>query len=101
MLQFGQLEFNKLNIMVAHDEEFKIDLTKLTDKELQERRSKFVSGLYNGDKGSRDNVEKETLIQEIDVEREMRFKKDAETRSNWALFISIISLLLSIFSIFI
>lgn len=84
--------------MVAHDEEFKIDLTKLTDKELQARRFKFVSGLYNGEKGSRDNVEKESLIQEIDIEREMRFKKNAENRSNWALLISVISLIISIYT---
>jgi len=82
--------------MVAHDEEFKVDLTKFSDKELQERRSKFVSGLYNGQKGSQDNVEKESLIQEIDIERELRFKKKAQTRSNFALLISTVSLLISI-----
>lgn len=82
--------------MVAHDDEFQKDLTKLSDKELQERRLRFVSGLYNGEKGSRDNVEKESLIQEIDIEREMRFKKSAQTRSWWALLISVISLLISI-----
>ena len=87
--------------MVAHDEEFIIDLTKLSDKELQARRLKFVSGLYSGDKGSRDNVEKESLIQEIDTEREMRFKKNAESRSNLALLISIVSILISIFSMFV
>lgn len=87
--------------MVAHDDEFKIDLTELSDKELQKRRLKFVSGLYNGDKGSRDNVEKESLIQEIDVERETRFKRNAETRSNLALLISLISLILSLAALFI
>lgn len=86
--------------MVAHDKEFKVDLTKLSDKELQERRLKFVSGLYNGDKGSRDNVEKESLIQEIDVERDVRFKMETESRSNWALLISAISILISIITIF-
>ena len=76
--------------MVVYDNEFKVDLSKLTDKQLQKRRLKFVSGLYNGDKGSRDNIEKESLIQEIDVERELRFKKNTEKRSNIALLISII-----------
>lgn len=83
--------------MVSHDSEFKKDLTKLSDKELQKRRLKFVSGLYDGDKSSRDNVEKESLIQEIDTEREMRFKKNAENRSNLALLISVISLLISLY----
>lgn len=84
--------------MVAHDEEFKIDLTKLSDQELQERRLKFVSGLYNGYKGSIDNEEKESLIKEIDAEREFRFKKNTENRSNWALLISVVSLLISVFT---
>ncbi len=82
--------------MVAHDEEFKIDLTKLSDKELQQRRLKLVSGLYAGYKGSIDNVEKESLIKEIDIEKEIRFKKSAENRSNWALLISVISIFISI-----
>ncbi|MFZ2152743.1 MAG: hypothetical protein WAV41_01665 [Microgenomates group bacterium] len=87
--------------MVVHDDKFKTDLTKLSDTELQQRRLGFVGGLYNGEKGSRDNVEKESLIQEIDIEREMRFKKNAEARSNWALLISIVSLLMSIGALFI
>lgn len=85
--------------MVAHDEEFQVDLTKLSDKELQQRRLKFVRGLYNGYKGSIDNEEKESLIKEIDIEREFRFKKNTENRSNWALLISVISLLISIAAI--
>lgn len=85
--------------MVAHDEEFKIDLTTLSDDELKERRLKFVGGLYDGYKGSVDNEEKESLIKEIDVEREFRFKKHTETRSNWALLLSVISLLISIFTL--
>lgn len=87
--------------MVAHDEEFKVDLTKYSDRQLQERRLKFVGGLYNGEKGSRDNVEKESLINEIDVEREIRFKRNAEIRSNWALLISSISILISIIAVLI
>jgi len=87
--------------MVVHDEEFKVDLTKLPDKGLQERRLKFVGGLYNGEKGSRDNVEKESLVQEIDVERDIRFKRKAETRSNWALLISVISIFISIIALLI
>lgn len=82
--------------MVVHDNEFKVDLTILSDRELQKRRLKFVAGLYSGEKGSRDNVEKESLIQEIDTERELRFKKQAEIRSNWALLISVVSLLITL-----
>ncbi|MFH1601930.1 MAG: hypothetical protein ABIB61_03175 [Candidatus Shapirobacteria bacterium] len=85
--------------MVAHDEEFKADLTKLSDRELQEQRLKFVSGLYNGEKGSRDNVEKEFLIQEIDIEREVRLKRKAEIRSTWAIIISLISIFISIIAL--
>lgn len=81
--------------MVAIEDEFKIDLTKLSDKELQIRRLNFVSGLFDGEKGSRDNVKKEALIREIDIERELRFKSDAVKKSNWAILISIISLLIS------
>lgn len=87
--------------MVVHDEEFAVDLTKLSDKELQDRRLSFVKNLFNGEKGSRDNVEKEALIQEIDVEKEMRFKKKAEERSNIALIVSILALFISIISILI
>lgn len=86
--------------MVAHDKEFEIDLTGLTDEELKQRRLKFVSGLYNGYKGSVDNEEKESLIREIDVEREFRFKKHTENRSNWALLISIVSLVISAFAFY-
>ena len=81
--------------MVVHDGEFKVDLTELNDKELKQRRHNFVSGLFNGYKGRLDNVEKEALIKEIDIEIEMRFKKRAELRSNIALIISIVSLSIS------
>lgn len=82
--------------MVAHEKEFKVDLTKLSDLELQKRRQRFTCGLYDGYKGSPDNFEKESLIKEIDIERELRFKRKAENRSNLALLISVISLLISI-----
>jgi len=82
--------------MVVHDEEFSVDLTKLTDIELQARRLKFVKNLFNGDKGSRDNVEKESLINEIDLERERRYKLSTEKNSWWALIISIISILVAV-----
>jgi len=82
--------------MVAHDSEFKVDLTELSDKELQTRRHRFVSGLFNGYAGSIDNVEKTALIQEIDVERERRYKKAAQNRSNLALIISVTSLAISV-----
>ena len=85
--------------MVAHDEEFKINLARLSDEELQQRRLKFVGGLYAGYKGSIDNVEKESLIKEIDIERETRFKRNADNRSKWALLISVISLVISITAI--
>jgi hypothetical protein len=87
--------------MVIHDSKFQEDLTKFSDTELQKRRLGLVSGLFNGDKGSRDNVEKEALIQEIDVEREMRFKKAAQTRSHWALLLSAISICISVITILI
>jgi hypothetical protein len=82
--------------MVAYDHEFKIDLTKLSDKRLQERRLNLVSGLFNGYDGSIDNIEKRALIQEIDIERERRYKRAAETRSNLALLISVTALGISI-----
>lgn len=85
--------------MVAHDAEFKKDLTKLSDKELSEFRKTHVSNLFNGYKGSIDNVEREALIREADIEIEMRFKKKAETRSNIALLVSVIALILSLFSL--
>jgi hypothetical protein len=85
--------------MVVHDSEFQVDLRKLSDNQLQDRRLKFVRGLYNGEKGSRDNVEKVSLIQEVDIERELRFKRKAEQRSNLALFISTISLGISIIAL--
>jgi len=81
--------------MVVHDEEFKIDLTELSDKKLKKRRHSFVSQLFAGQKGSPDNVEKEALIKEIDIEIEMRFKKGTEKRSNIALIVSIVSLVIS------
>ncbi len=87
--------------MVTHDKEFKTDLTKLSDEELQKRRLRFVGGLFDGEKGSRDNVEKESLIQEIDIEREMRLKKNTERRSNIALLISVVSLFISIIALII
>ena len=87
--------------MVVHDEKFNEDLTKFNDKELKQRRLELVSGLFNGDKGSRDNVEKEALIQEIDTERERRYKKAAQTHSNWALLISVVSVIASIIAVLI
>jgi hypothetical protein len=87
--------------MVVHDKEFNVDLTLLSDEELKKKRLFLVKRLFNGDKGSRDNVEKEALIKEIDIEREMRFKKKAEERSNLALIISVCALFLSIISLII
>jgi hypothetical protein len=82
--------------MVAHDEEFKTDLTKLSDEKLWARRQKFVSGLYNGFEGSQDNVEKKALIAEVDREFDRRYRKGDNKRSNIAIVISIIALLISL-----
>lgn len=82
--------------MVVHDQEFAKDLTKLSDRELHDRRLHFVSSLFNGYDGSNDNVEKRELIREIDVERERRFKKNTEKNSWLALIISTIAILVSI-----
>ena len=60
--------------MVVHDNLFKKDFTKMNDRELAELRKKQVSHLFDGYKGSVDNVERERLIEEIDIERELRFK---------------------------
>lgn len=82
--------------MVARDAEFKVDLTKLSDDKLWERRKKFVGGLYDGEEGSRDNVEKKALIAEIDREFDRRHRKGDNKRANIALGLSILALLISL-----
>ncbi len=82
--------------MVALDHEFKIDLRKLTEDELMERRYRFFSGLYNGYEGSIDNVGKKALIEAIDRELDRRHKKSDNKRASIAVAISVIALLLSL-----
>lgn len=85
--------------MVVHDNLFKKDFSIMSDRELLRFRKEQVENLFNGDKGSRDNVERETLIGIVDKEMEMRFKQKAERRSNFALLIAFISLFIAVISL--
>lgn len=86
--------------MVVHDELFKKDLTKMRYKDLLRFRKEQVSNLFNGLGGSIDNLERTALIKEVDIEREMRFKKRTEIISIIALVISIIAVSISIISFY-
>lgn len=87
--------------MVVHDEKFKKDFGKMSDRQLLDFRKEQIQNLFNGEKGSRDNIEREALIQITEKEMEMRFKQKAEKRSNIALLIAIVSLFVTIISILI
>lgn len=82
--------------MVVHDESFKKDLTKISDKDLLNWRQKWVERLFAGYATSQDNEEKKALIELSDKEFERRFKKRAEKISIIALVISVISIMIAI-----
>jgi hypothetical protein len=84
--------------MVVFDDLFKTDFEKMNDRDLLNFRKTQIENLFNGDKGSRAHAEREALIQIAEKEIEFRFKKKAEERSNIALLISTVSLLLSMFT---
>lgn len=86
--------------MVVFDSLFKTDFEKMTDRELLDFRKIQIEGLFHGEKGSSNNVEREALMQIAEKEIEFRFKKKAEERSNVAIVVSVISLLISIFTFF-
>lgn len=85
--------------MVVFDQLFKTDFENLSDRELLDFRKEQIENLYNGQKDSPANVERESLIEIADKEIEFRFKKKTEVRSNWALLISVISLFISLCTI--
>ncbi|MFA5360530.1 MAG: hypothetical protein WC320_00960 [Candidatus Paceibacterota bacterium] len=87
--------------MVAHDEKFKEfseNYRKWSDKELFDFRKKQVQYLFAGMAGSQDQEERKALIELVDKEFEMRFKKKTVTISILALIISFISIIISILS---
>lgn len=85
--------------MVSYDNLFSEDFEKKSDRELLDFRKDQIRNLFNGQAGSQSNLERQALLDICDREIEMRFKKKAEERSNWALLISVTSLIIGIFAI--
>jgi len=86
--------------MVALDKEFKEfseNYIRWSDKELLDFRKQHVRYLFAGMPGSPNNKAREALIKLVDKELERRYKVETKKISIFALVISVISLLISIF----